>query len=92
MTIFDTCRPRPEVLHGTVADTDFAADLAQVLVKEFLEPQLLDTRSRSVQALFELTFTEGLTLRGDAAESLSNRLCRFASGVAHVSASAEAKS
>lgn len=30
-TIFDICRPRPDVLSGTVADTDSAADLAQVL-------------------------------------------------------------
>ena len=30
-TIFDACRPRPDVLDGAVADADFAADLAQVL-------------------------------------------------------------
>ena len=30
-TIFDTCRPRQDVLDGTMADADFAADLAQVL-------------------------------------------------------------
>ena len=30
-TIFDICRPRPDVLDSTVADEDFAADLAQVL-------------------------------------------------------------
>ena len=30
-TLFDACRPRPDVLDGTVADADFAADLAQVL-------------------------------------------------------------
>ena len=30
-TIFDTCRPRANVLHGTVAEADFAADLAQVV-------------------------------------------------------------
>lgn len=30
-TIFDICRPRPDVLDGAVADADFAADLAQVL-------------------------------------------------------------
>lgn len=30
-TIFDICRPRPDVLAVAVADTDFAADLAQVL-------------------------------------------------------------
>lgn len=30
-TIFDTCRPRGDVMHGTVAEADFAADLAQVV-------------------------------------------------------------
>ena len=30
-TIFDTCRPRADVLRGTVAEADFAADLAQVV-------------------------------------------------------------
>ena len=30
-TIFDICRSRPDVLAGNVSDTDFAADLAQVL-------------------------------------------------------------
>ena len=30
-TLFDACRPRPDVLAGAVADADFAADLAQVL-------------------------------------------------------------
>lgn len=30
-TILDTCRPRPGVLDGTIADADFAADLALVL-------------------------------------------------------------
>lgn len=29
--IFDTCRPRGDVMHGTVAEADFAADLAQVV-------------------------------------------------------------
>ena len=30
-TIFDTCRPRTDVLDGSIADADFAADLALVL-------------------------------------------------------------
>ena len=30
-TIFDTCRPRPDVVRGAVAEADFAADLAQVV-------------------------------------------------------------
>ena len=30
-TIFETCRPRADVLTGSVAEADFAADLAQVI-------------------------------------------------------------
>ena len=30
-TIFETCRPRADILAGSVADADFAADLAQVV-------------------------------------------------------------
>ena len=30
-TIFDTCRPRTDVLHGGISDSDFAADLASVV-------------------------------------------------------------
>lgn len=40
--IFETCRPRPDVLAGEVAEADFAADLAQVIVgkgaADYLEP------------------------------------------------------
>ena len=60
-------------------------------VKEFLEPQLRSAQSKTVEASFELSFADGLTLEGDAAETLTDRLCRFASGAAHVSATAEAK-
>ena len=60
-------------------------------VKEFLEPQLRDASSRDLQAGFELTFAEGLAMQGDAAEKLTERLARFASGAAYVSATAEVK-
>ena len=60
-------------------------------VREFLEPQLRDAGSRKVEAKFELSFGEGLPLEGDAPETLTERLCRFASGAAYVSATAEAK-
>ena len=30
-TIFETCRPRGDILSGAVADADFAADLASVV-------------------------------------------------------------
>ncbi len=61
-------------------------------VREFLEPQLRDAKSRNVEAKFELSFGDGLPMEGDAAETLTERLCRFASGAAYVSATAEAKS
>ena len=58
-------------------------------VKEFLEPQLRDASSKNLEAGFELTFAEGLSMHGDAAEKLTERLARFASGAAYVSATAE---
>ena len=61
-------------------------------VREFLEPQLRDAGSRRVEAKFELSFGDGLSMKGDSAETLTERLCRFASGAAYVSATAEAKS
>ena len=60
-------------------------------VREFLEPQLRDASSQSLQAGFELVFSDGLSMQGDTAEKLTERLARFASGAAYVSAAAEAK-
>ena len=60
-------------------------------LREFLEPQLRDAASRNLQAGFELTFESGLPMKGDAAEKLTDRLGRFASGAAYVSATAEVK-
>ena len=40
---------------------------------------------------FELTFEDGLLMEGDAAEKLTERLSRFATGAACVSATAEVK-
>ena len=41
-TIFETCRPRTDVLQGNFTDADFAADLAQIIVgkgnDEYLDP------------------------------------------------------
>lgn len=59
-------------------------------VKDFLVPQLNAARERDVQATFILTFNPGLPLAGDAAEKLTERLAKFASGAAYVTATAEA--
>ena len=58
-------------------------------VKEFLEPQLRAAKSRTFKAEFELSFGDGLPMDGDAPETLAERLCRFASGAAYVSATVE---
>ena len=40
--IFETCRPRADVLKGAITEADFAADLAQVIIgtgnAEYLDP------------------------------------------------------
>ncbi len=59
-------------------------------VREFLEPQLRDASTRNLEAGFELTFEDGLSMSGDAAETLTERLSRFAGGAAYVSATAHA--
>ena len=59
-------------------------------VREFLEPQLRDASARNLEAGFELTFTDGLSMAGDAAETFTERLSRFAGGAAYVSATAHA--
>ena len=58
-------------------------------VREFLEPQLRDAGSTDLKAGFELTFEDGLSMKDDAAEKLTERLSRFASGAAYVSATAK---
>ena len=60
-------------------------------VREFLEPQLRAATTRDLQVRFELLFAEGLAMRGDAAEKLAERLCKFAGGAAYVSATARAE-
>jgi hypothetical protein len=59
-------------------------------VKDFLVPQLNAARERDIQAVFVLTFNPGLPLAGDAAEKLGERLAKFASGAAYVTATAQA--
>ena len=81
-----------ETSDGGTFEAEFRGSIADAQpVKEFLEPQLRAAKSRTVEATFELSFAEGLAMEGDAPETLTDRLCRFASGAAHVSATAEAK-
>ena len=81
-----------ETRDGGSFDLEFRGPPADAQpVREFLEPQLRDASSQSLRVGFELVFADGLVMRGDAAEKLTERLARFASGAAYVSAAAEAK-
>ena len=55
-------------------------------VKEFLDAQIRDAASNSLKSSFALDFADGLKMTGDAADKLADRLCRFVSGAAHVTA------
>lgn len=59
-------------------------------VKEFLEPQLRAAKEKTVEARFEMRFDDGLVMAGDAPERLGERLTRYASGPAYVTATAQA--
>ena len=81
-----------ETREGGSFELDFRGPVPDAQpVKEFLEPQLRDAKSKDLAAGFQLTFAEGLSMHGDAAEKLTERLSRFASGAAYVSATAEEK-
>jgi hypothetical protein len=57
-------------------------------VKEFLDAQMRAARDRNLTTAFDLQFDNGLLMNGDAPEKLGERLARFASGAAYVSATA----
>ena len=71
-TIFDTCRPRPDVLDGTVSDTDFTADLAQVLTGK------ATAAYRAVQFFGNTYLTRGLkNLLANVSRRLSGPIFRL---------------
>ncbi|MDE0024272.1 MAG: DUF499 domain-containing protein [Spirochaetaceae bacterium] len=81
-----------ETRDGGSFELDFTGPVPDAQpVKEFLEPQLRAAQSQNLEVMFALTFDDGLAMQGDAAKKLSDRLSRFASGAAYVSASAEAQ-
>lgn len=63
-----------------------AATDAQPL-REFLEPQLRAATDNAVTADFELRVDNGLSMAGDAAQRLTDRLGRYVAGSAQVTAS-----
>jgi hypothetical protein len=80
-----------ETKDGATFEMEFHGPVADALpVKEFLDAQLRDAASRTMEAGFGISFDSGLLMSGDAAEKLTERMTRFASGAAYVTATAEA--
>lgn len=74
---------------GTL-QVEFTGPIADALpVKDFLDPQLRAARDRDFDLAFDLDFADGLPLAGVAPEKLTERLARFASGSAYVTATAK---
>jgi len=68
-TIFDLCEPRQDVLMGTISESDFAADLAQVLrgdaPKEYLDPVRFFANTHPTRGLKDLLRNVCLRLTGN---------------------------
>ena len=58
-------------------------------VKEFLDAQFRAASDPDLNTTFIIQFEHGLELAGDAAEKMTEKLVRFASGAAYVTATAE---
>jgi hypothetical protein len=79
-----------ETQEGSTLEIDFQGTISDAQpLKEFLDPQLRAASEKSLQSAFELKFEAGLAMHGTEAETLTDRLARFASGAAYVSAAAE---
>jgi hypothetical protein len=81
-----------ETSSGSGLELEFkgALDDADV-VKEFLEAQFRGAAETDLQIRYTFAFTGGLDLASDVPEKITERLARFASGAAYVSAEAESE-
>ena len=79
-----------ETTEGGSFELEFRGSVSDAQpVKEFLDPQLRAASTQTIETAFRLTFAKGLSMQGDAAEKITERLARFASGAAYVSAVAK---
>lgn len=79
-----------ETTERSTLEFDFQGSVADAQpLKEFLDSQIRAAAEKNLESAFELKFEGGLPMLGDAAETLTERLARFASSAAYVSATAE---
>jgi len=77
---------------GGEMELEFSGPINDAMpVKDFLDPQLRAAQDRHFELTYAIDFPEGLSLSGDAPETLTERLARFSSGAAYVTATARAQ-
>ena len=71
-TVFDTCRPRADVLAGTIRDDEFMADLSRVVngtaPTDYLDPAAFFAKSYPTRGMKELLKAVCLRLSGRGGE------------------------
>ena len=88
-TIFETSRPREDVLRGAYADADFAADLAQVVArrgdKHYLDPAAFFAQTYPTRGLRNLIANVGrrLTRAGGEAATIFRLDTSYGGGKTH---------
>jgi hypothetical protein len=80
--------------YGTQEKSEFQFDFRGSVedakpVKEFLDAQFRAANQQDLKTTYGLRFEQGLDLAGDAADKLTEKLVKFASGAAYVTAVAE---
>jgi len=80
--------------YGTKEKSEFEFDYRGTVddakpVKEFLDAQFRAANEQQLKTTYVLRFADGLDLADDAADKLTEKLVRFASGAAYVTAVAE---
>lgn len=74
-----------EAADGSTTEIRFEGSPAEALpLKDFVEPQLRAAADKQVAASYRIDFAPALSLEGDAAAKLTERLTRFATGAAEV--------
>lgn len=74
-----------EAADGSTTEVRFEGSPAEALpLKDFIEPQLRAAADKQIGASYQIDFNPVLSLEGDAAVKLTERLTRFATGAAEV--------
>jgi predicted AAA+ superfamily ATPase len=87
--IFDLCKPRDDVAKGTIADSDYAANLANVLTgrasRDYTDPATFFTNTYSTEDLKELLVNvcSRLSGRGESVSAVFRLDTSFGGGKTH---------